>query len=93
MKSLSDIVDNIHKNEANGLTKAQIDTAAKTLIANITRTLKDGEEVRINNFGTFSVADRAERMGRNPATGDNKLIAASKAVKFKASKALKDTVA
>ena len=93
LKSLTDIVDGIHKNEATGLTKDQITTVLKAGIASIASALQGSEEVRINNFGTFSVADRAERMGRNPATGEQKLIPASKAVKFKASKALKDQVA
>lgn len=93
MKSLSDIVDNVYKNEATGLTKAQIAVAAKAVIDQIGIALHDGEDVRINNFGGFSVASRGERMGRNPATGEQKLIAASKNVKFKASASLKSLVA
>lgn len=93
MKSLSDIVDSTHKNEATGLTKAQIDLAAKALINQISNALREGEDVRINNFGGFSVATRGERMGRNPATGETKLLAASKNVKFKASASLKSLVA
>lgn len=90
MKSLSDIVDNIHKNESTGLTKDQIATVAKAIFGNIATTLTAGEEVRVNNFGGFSVKEREARMGRNPATGASLQIAASKNVKFKASKVLSD---
>lgn len=55
-------------------------------------TLVDGDKVAITGFGTFEVAERAERQGRNPATGEAITIAASKSPKFKAGKALKDAV-
>ena len=58
----------------------------------ITEELVQGGEVKISGFGTFSVAERAAREGRNPATGETIQIAASKAPKFKAAKALKDVV-
>lgn len=58
----------------------------------ITEELVNGGEVKISGFGTFSVAERAAREGRNPATGETIQIAASKAPKFKAAKALKDVV-
>ena len=92
MKNLSDIVDDIHKNEATGLTKDRINTVAKATVAGIASALKGSKEVSLTGFGKFQVVERAERMGRNPATGEQKLIPASKAVKFKASKTLKDTV-
>ena len=58
----------------------------------IVDTLAKGEEVKISGFGTFSVAERAAREGRNPSTGEAIQIPASKAPKFKAAKALKDAV-
>lgn len=58
----------------------------------ITEAMVAGEDVKISGFGTFSVTERAAREGRNPATGETIQIAASKAPKFKAAKALKDTV-
>ena len=58
----------------------------------ITDALVNGTEVKISGFGTFSVAERAAREGRNPATGETIQIAASKSPKFKAAKDLKDTV-
>ena len=93
MKSLSDIVDDIHKNGSTGATKDQITKIAKATFKSVTNTLIGGDEVRINEFGTFSTAARPERQGRNPATGEPPAIKASTAVKFKASKTLKDAVA
>jgi DNA-binding protein HU-beta len=58
----------------------------------ITEELVNGGEVKISGFGTFSVAERAAREGRNPATGETIQIAASKAPKFKAATALKAAV-
>ncbi len=54
--------------------------------------LVDGDKVQLVGFGTFEVVERAERLGRNPATGEAMTIAASKSPKFKAGKALKDAV-
>lgn len=54
--------------------------------------LKAGEKVTFNGFGTFDVVDKPERTARNPRTGENMTVAACKAPKFKASKALKDAV-
>lgn len=58
----------------------------------ITAALVAGEDVKLAGFGTFSVTERAAREGRNPATGETIQIAASKAPKFKAAKALKDLI-
>ena len=54
--------------------------------------LKKGEKIQLVGFGTFEVSERAERTGRNPQTGKEMTIAASKAPKFKAGKALKDMI-
>lgn len=54
--------------------------------------LVDGDKVQLVGFGTFEVVERAERLGRNPATGEAMTIAASKSPKFKAGKVLKDAV-
>lgn len=69
--------------------------AANTIDATldaITAVLKSGGEVRLTGFGSFSVADRAAREGRNPSTGETIQIAASKQPKFKAGKGLKDAL-
>jgi DNA-binding protein HU-beta len=57
-----------------------------------TAVLKSGGEVRLLGFGSFSVAERAAREGRNPATGATIQIAASKQPRFKAGKGLKEAV-
>ena len=54
--------------------------------------LKKGGKIQLVGFGTFEVSERAAREGRNPQTGETMKIAASKAPKFKAGKALKDMV-
>ena len=54
--------------------------------------LKKGEKIQMVGFGTFEVSERAAREGRNPQTGATMKIPASKAPKFKAGKALKDSV-
>ncbi|MBZ2164267.1 HU family DNA-binding protein [Alteromonas stellipolaris] len=55
-------------------------------------TTKTGESVALVGFGTFSLTERSARKGRNPQTGEEITIAASKSVSFKAGKALKDAV-
>jgi len=64
----------------------------KTLIASIEEALKNGEKVQLIGFGNFEVRDRAARKGRNPQTGEEIQIAASKVPAFKPGKALKDAV-
>ena len=54
--------------------------------------LKAGNKIQLVGFGTFEVAKRAAREGRNPQTGETMKIAASNAPKFKAGKALKDAI-
>lgn len=54
--------------------------------------LVDGDKVQLVGFGTFEVVERAERLGRNPATNEPMLIKASKSPKFKVSKTLKNIV-
>ena len=58
----------------------------------VTEALKKGDKVQLVGFGSFDVVKRAARTGRNPQTGAAVKIAASKAPKFKAGKALKDAV-
>jgi len=78
--------------ERAGLTKADAGKALEALIGSITDALKQGDEVRIAGFGTFGVSERGERQGRNPQTGAQITIAASKAAKFTAGKAVKDAL-
>ena len=74
------------------MTKKDAEKAVKAFIDVVTEELKKGEKVQIVGFGTFKVSERAAREGRNPQTGETMTIAASKAPKFKAGKALKDLV-
>jgi len=78
--------------EAAGLTKTDAAKAVDATFAAITKALKGGDRVPIVGFGTFSVAKRAAREGRNPRTGDIVEIPARNAVTFKAGSALKDSV-
>lgn len=74
------------------LSKADATRAVDSVVDNVTKTLKKGEQVTLVGFGTFSVKERAARTGRNPQTGETIQIAASKVPGFKAGKALKDAV-
>lgn len=78
--------------ERAGLTQVATKDVVEAVLYVITNELIKGEKVTIAGFGTFEVRERAERMGRNPQSGETMLIAASKNVKFKAGKALKDKV-
>jgi DNA-binding protein HU-beta len=78
--------------EMAGLTKTDAAKAVDATFAAITKALKGGDRVPIVGFGTFGVAKRAAREGRNPRTGDTVKIPARNAVTFKAGSALKDSV-
>lgn len=66
------------------ITKADAQRALDATIDNVTKALKKGDKVSLIGFGTFSVAKRAARNGRNPQTGKSIKIAAKKVAKFKA---------
>jgi DNA-binding protein HU-beta len=74
------------------LTKVDAERALNAFINVVTVSLKEGEDVALVGFGTFTIGDRAERQGRNPQTGEVITISAKKVVKFKPGKALKDEV-
>ena len=75
------------------LTKADSERALNATIDAISKALKKGDRVALVGFGTFSVAKRAARTGRNPQTGKAIKIAAKKVAKFKAGAELKKAVA
>jgi len=75
-----------------GISKAIAEAALRSCIDSITNSLKVGQEVTIVGFGTFSVASRAARTGRNPQTGEPIAIKASRVPRFKPGKTLKDAV-
>jgi DNA-binding protein HU-beta len=74
------------------LTKADAGRALESALEHLVGALAKGEAVQLIGFGNFTVADRPERSGRNPSTGEPMIIKASKAVKFTAGKPLKDAV-
>ena len=78
--------------EESGLTLTDSEKAVKAVFSSISTALQAGDSVSVIGFGSFSVGDRAARMGRNPQTGAELQIPASKAVKFKVGKTLKDAV-
>jgi DNA-binding protein HU-beta len=73
-------------------TKKEAQAAVDCVVDAITKTLKKGQPVTLVGFGTFKVIKRKARKGRNPQTGAEIKISASKAPKFVAGKALKDAV-
>ena len=86
----SELIDHVAKECDLPKTKAQ--EVIETIFEGIKSTLKQGDEVRLVGFGTFSVSARAATTGRNPRTGEAISIPASKAPKFKAGKELKDAI-
>ena len=76
----------------NEISKKDAEKAVNAVLGLIEEALKNGEKVQIMGFGSFEVNERAARTGKNPATGATIQIPASKAVVFKAGKALKDSI-
>ena len=73
-------------------TKKAAQDAVDCVISSTTRALKKGEDVALTGFGTFKVVKRKARKGRNPNTGEESKIEATKAPKFSPGKALKEAV-
>ncbi len=78
--------------DASGITKAQATSAVDTVFGSIEGALKKGEKAAFVGFGTFSTSERKARDGRNPMTGETIKIKAKTLVKFKAGKALDESV-
>ncbi len=78
--------------EEHELSKKQAEAILGDLVTRITKHLKKGERIRIVGLGILQVRKRAARMGRNPATGEQIQIKASKKVAFRAAKELKEAV-
>lgn len=74
------------------VSKSAAQRALDSFVDSIKKTLKKGSKVTLVGFGTFSVAKRAARKGRNPQTGETIKIKASKTPRFKAGKAFKDSI-
>jgi len=73
-------------------TKKDASVAVECVLSSITKALSEGDSVSLIGFGTFKVAQRSARQGRNPQTGEEMHIPARKVPKFTAGKALKDAV-
>ena len=78
--------------KANFESKAEAERKLDAMLETIEETLVKGEDVAFVGWGTFSVAERAAKKGRNPKTGEEIQIEAKKAVKFKPGKKLSDMV-
>jgi DNA-binding protein HU-beta len=78
--------------ERAGLSKTDAGKTMEALVGTIAEALNQGDEVRIAGFGTFGIAERGERQGRNPQIGKAIMIAASRAAKFTAGKAVKNAL-
>ena len=88
MAGKADLVDRIA--DLTGMPKTRVALCYDTLFELMAEALAKNDKVSVPSFGTFQVSERPARQGRNPATGAPITIAASKTVRFKASKSLKD---
>lgn len=86
----AELIDIIAKSA--GITKGQGEKAVNAVFEGIARSLKKGDDARFVGFGTFTVAKRAARNGRNPRTGAPIKISASKVVRFRVGKELKNSI-
>ncbi len=75
-----------------GLSKSDAAAAVDGIVSAVTSSLRNGNDVRLVGFGTFSVSHRKATTGRNPRTGEKIQIAATNVAKFKSGKALKAAV-
>jgi|CXWL01.1.fsa_nt_gi DNA-binding protein HU-beta len=91
MAGKADIVDKV-ADTVEGLTKKQVAEVFDAIFDAITGCLENGDRVQLPKFGSFAISKRAARKGRNPATGNSITIAASRSVRFKQGKDLKDAV-
>jgi DNA-binding protein HU-beta len=86
----SDLINALASNA--GLAKRDAEKALEGMLAAITDALRQGDDVRLAGFGTFTVAQRAASQARNPRTGATIDIASSRQPKFRASKVLKEAL-
>ncbi|UEA31452.1 HU family DNA-binding protein [Granulicatella elegans] len=90
MANKAELVDRVAKKTQ--LTKKDVSAVVDALFETIQEALQAGEKVQVIGFGNFEVRERAARKGRNPQSGEEIQIEASKVPAFKAGKALKDAV-
>ncbi|KIZ28200.1 HU family DNA-binding protein [Bacillus cereus] len=90
MNKTEELIKNVAQNAE--ISQKEATVVVQTVVESITNTLAAGEKVQLIGFGTFEVRERAARTGRNPQTGEEMQIAASKVPAFKAGKELKEAV-
>lgn len=78
--------------QGSGVTKADANRVIDTFMSTIADVLKSGDQIALTGYFNLSVGNRAERKGRDPRTGKEILIKASRVVKFKTGKLLKEAV-
>jgi DNA-binding protein HU-beta len=86
------LVDIVQKELGKEISKAAAERALNAVLGAIERGLKSGTQVQLVGFGTFRVSKRAARLGRNPKTGEQIQIKASKTVRFSAGQGLKQSL-
>jgi DNA-binding protein HU-beta len=91
MAGKADLVNGI-VDRVEGISRRQAAEAFEAVFDSIVAALRAGEGAKVPGFGSFSMSERAARKGRNPATGESINIKASKTVRFKVGKELKEAV-
>ena len=90
MAGKADIVDRVA--QLTGYPRTQVNVTYEYIFELMTEALAGGDKVSVPGFGTFQVSERPARQGRNPTTGEPITIAASRTVRFKPSKTLKESL-
>lgn len=90
MAGKAELVDRVA--ELTGYPKTQVALTFDLLFEHMSEALATGDKVTVPNFGTFQLSERPARTGRNPATGEAITISASRSIRFKVSKNLKDAL-
>lgn len=88
----SQLIDKISEKMSVSLGKKDNELIVNTLFNDMSNALKEGDKIEIRGFGSFKIIERAERIGRNPKTGEKVSVAKKKAIFFKTGKELKERV-
>ncbi|MCF2872295.1 integration host factor subunit alpha [Octadecabacter sp. G9-8] len=86
-----DLADAVH--EEVGLSRNESADLVESVLGQMSDALADGDSVKISSFGTFSIRDKAARIGRNPKTGEEVPITPRRVLSFRPSHLMKDRVA
>ena len=86
-----DLADAVH--EEVGLSRNESADLVESVLTHMSDSLADGDSVKISSFGTFSIRDKAARIGRNPKTGEEVPITPRRVLSFRPSHLMKDRVA